>query len=339
MGAPLLECCQKSGREFLRTYLAYECLDADQVLTSDLRAQISGYPAIKHLLTFLGEVHVVDLPPPATAMRLSSQCPECKLTTSVIIIATHLLMTMRQLLLIAAETIEVFEIHDAGHLNVKHGRPATAQVAEWTELLEEFRGDVEPYPGRFLSFDKRWNELQPQVAAAFSETAGLASLWFVAHEAAHAFETMELSFPRKQYFDIKAVIARDVCSHVTDVGVARRYVSELTSDTIAVDIIWNGLMPRLAEGHPAESARIIAAAEVMGAIALVCETFFRVEEATYLRSPDQEDTMPDHPSGSSRFRMMVSYLSHLSGEANPAAFDYLARIIGHAISTYQQQIS
>jgi hypothetical protein len=337
MGVPLFDCCGESGRVLLRDYLAFECFDEDRALTSDLRARESANPAIKYLLTFLGEVYVVDLPPPALALRLSGRCPECGLTTSVIVIATHLLMTVRQILLIVAETIEGWEIEYNGRLKVEHGRPSAAQVAEWTELLAEFRGDVEPRPGRFLSFDERWSALQPQVAAAFGATAGLAWLWFVAHEAAHAFETTSLSFPHERYHEIKAVIAADVASHVADVEVARRYASELTSDTIAVDILWNGLMPGLAESHPIELARTMAAAEVAGAIALVCETFFRVEEATFLRQSDYGDRMPDHPSGSSRFRTMVSYLSHLSGEADPAAFHYLAASIGKAVWIYQQQ--
>jgi hypothetical protein len=342
-------CCEARARRLVEELIEHE----DARLEADGQRVLAGigekYPRLWRGALGYTSVHVLELRPPAAAMRLSLSCPVCSEEVTTIIVASQVLLTIQRLMLLFGETMRV--VRDERLSHVTFLEPTDEQVDEFRAILVAYvagKGLGHPEGHRI---SERWAALDKPVGLYLRTSAELGQLWFLGHEVGHGF-TSERFHQDYGYADNREALEAEL-KQISDVGprTLRLWAEELNADVFATHLLYESLLDgprrerrmdyesvmdiisddRQGGDWPGPEARLRVSQVLAGGVAAACEALFQLELAVCgPRMEIEEEFTPSHPPVHLRWNILSRYLRHLGESGDEPSDMFLANMIGQA---------
>jgi hypothetical protein len=311
---PQPACCETSAQAFVDRLIVEEGAKREAVGQFVLSGIGEKYPRLWRGALADASVQVIELRPPAAAMRFSVQCQECGRERTIIVIASQVLLTLQRLTLLFGETMTV--VRDQGPAHVTFLEPADDQVAEFRSILSAYVSGEQVGHPKSRDISERWATVDAAIGADLRHCAELGQLWIVGHEIGHGFGS-ERFHERLGYPDHREPLAADLHEMFGDLGprTLRLWAEELNADIFATALLYETIMDGVGLGDPAPEVRS------------------RVTRYLAVSGPREEAQgkfIPSHPPAHIRWQFLSRFLMHLGGAGDEASLMFLAQIVGRA---------
>jgi hypothetical protein len=324
-------CCESRARNLVEELIEREGATPEAEGQRVLSGIGEKYPRLWRSALADTPVHVLELRPPAAAMRLSVSCSACGGEVTTIVVASQVLLTIQRLMLLFGETMIV--VRDERHARLTVLEPKNEQVEEFRAILAAYvGGDGLGHPkGHEIS--KRWAALDSPIGRDLQRSAELGQLWFLAHEVGHGF-TSESFRQRYGFADNREALKAELKQMTGDLGrrTLRLWAEEINADVFATYLLYESLMDRIRFSYPEAEARLRVSRDLAGGVAAACEGLFQLELVVLgPRTEREAEFTPSHPPAHIRWKILSKYISHL-GDCGEEASDlfFLAQIIARA---------
>jgi hypothetical protein len=319
-------CCRSVANETYRSFLETQGLQENLTLSEHLFTSIAKYALFKKAIGLFAELKVANIPPPASAMRLSTRCPVCELEASTIVVSAPLLLTVWRLVSLFGGLIVTWR-YDQDRLKVEHRTPEPPDLAEFNSIINDY---VTGGPVPLLSLPERlkqFSSIDEGVRGIIHASIELGQLWIVAHELAHALRSdfMQLVDPR--YIHNRQQIDSLLEEMPLGPRTRRLWAEELDADLVATDILFMNVASNLPSSTDIVFRREEAGSIVCGGLAAALEVIFRLE-SEILGSQAGQSFVPVHPPVHLRWLVSSGYIKYLSVPRPGVDLLYLGGILG-----------